>query len=228
MHALDDVQRAPGLGWPVLAETLLLAAEDEFTRSAIVRSTSAALAQGGGPRATALLLCDWWRRRTGPLPAEARRLWLTLESRDDVRPGFIRLAPDRAEHDRRETLNRTRSLRDYLADLMNDETEPARPFVELLGGRVVTAEPLDPAHDAELALDALTVPHAWVVHRGPRPDIQDIDDALITGDARHALRRLLDAVPPADWHIVSTVRADLQHWLGRRPVSSGVLRAVYP
>ncbi|TKJ29883.1 hypothetical protein [Blastococcus sp. CCUG 61487] len=228
MHALDDVQRAPGLGWPVLAETLLLAAEDEFTRSAIVRSTSAALAQGGGARATALLLCDWWRRRTGPLPAEARRLWLTQESRDDVRPGFIRLAPDRGEHGLRETMDRRRSVRDYLADLITDETEPARPFVELLGGRVVTAEPLNPVHDEELALDALTVPHAWVVHRGPRPDIQDIDDALITGDARHALRRLLDAVPPADWHVVSTVRADLQHWLGRRPVSNGLLRAVYP
>ena len=39
---------------------------------------------------------------------------------------------------------------------------------------------------------------------------------------------MLDAVPPTDWHIVSTVRADSQHWLSRRPVATDLLRTVYP
>ncbi|MGR7027243.1 NACHT domain-containing protein [Geodermatophilus sp. URMC 62] len=226
LHALEDLQRTPGLGWPVLAETLLLASDDEFTRNAVVRATSAAVAQGGGPRAAALLLCDWWRRRTGPLPAAARQLWLKQDSRIVAGPGFFRLAAERLDYSTRETFDRSRSVRDYLTDLLTEETEPARAFLELLGGRIVAAEPLDPAHN-DPTVDPLSVPHAWVVHRGPRPEVQAIDDALTTEVARHALRRLLDAVPPADWHIVSTVRADIQHWLSRRPVGPDLPRSVY-
>jgi hypothetical protein len=224
-HALEELQQAPGLNWPLLAETLLLASDDPLIRSTPARATEAALAQQGGPRAAALLLCDWWRRRTGPLPSTARQLWNKQPTRIDVRPGFIRLAPDRSEH--REPFHRRWSVRDYLTGLLIDDTEPARPFLELLGGRLVILEPLDPSHAEDPTVDPLTVPHAWVVHRGPRPEVQDIDDALTTSVARHALRQLLDLVPPADWHIVSTVRADLQHWLSRRPVGTTPLHAVH-
>src|SRR3954468_18535941 len=85
----------------------------------------------------------------------------------------------------------------------------------LPGGRVVLPEPLGPAQAEDPTVDPLNVPHAWVVHRGPRPEVQEIDDALVTSAARQALRQLLDLVPAADWHIVSTVRSDLQHWLSR-------------
>jgi hypothetical protein len=223
-HALEELQQAPGLNWPLLAEMLLLVEDDPLTRTTTARATEAALAQQGGPRAVALLLCDWWRRRTGPLPAIARQLWNRQLSRDDVRPGFILLAPDRSEH--REPFDRRRSVRDYLTDLLTDDTEPARPFLELLGGRIVVPEPLDPAHADDPTVDPLAVPHAWVVNRGPRPEVQEIDDALVTTAARQALRQLLDLVPAADWHIVSTVRADLQHWLSRRPVGTEPLHAV--
>ena len=89
----EDLQRTPGLGWPLLAKTLLLAVDDRLTRDAIVRATDAALAQDGGPRAAALLLCDWWQRRTGPLPAAARQRWHRQTSSTDIPAGVRAIGP---------------------------------------------------------------------------------------------------------------------------------------
>ncbi|MCW2898259.1 MAG: hypothetical protein JWO67_524 [Streptosporangiaceae bacterium] len=147
----------------------------------------------------------------------------------DVRPGFTRLAPnDSGAIDLRKDRKSGRSLRDYLTDLLTDESEPGRPFVDLLRAREVGVELLDSTRDGDQSIDTITLPHAWVVHPGARPDAQLVDNALASAAARRALRQLLDAVPPEDWHIVSTVRSDIQYCLSRRPVGGDLLRAVYP
>ena len=98
--------------------------------------------------------------RCRPLPASGgtgRRRPLTY------RPGFELLAPGWSH----EPYLSTRSLRDYLTVLLTAETEPARALVDLLYTRGVSPEPLDPAQAAGENVDPTTVPHAWVVDRGP-------------------------------------------------------------
>jgi hypothetical protein len=125
------------------------------------------------------------------------------------------------------------TLSEYMDGLVTNDTTPARPFVDLLSSSWVRAIPLHP--DEEDPGDAPTEGTAagWIVSASAMSDLVLTEWALAGEDRRTdseasaALRRLADAIPTDDWHVASTLRADVQHWFSRRPVGNDLLRAVY-
>jgi hypothetical protein len=124
------------------------------------------------------------------------------------------------------------TLSEYMDALVNSDTEAARPFVDLLSSSWVRAIPLHRDEDPSAAA-AEGAAAVWIVSASATPDLVLTEWALAGVDRRTdseagaALRRLADAIPSDDWHVASTLRADVQHWLSRRPVGNDLLRTVY-
>jgi hypothetical protein len=129
-------------------------------------------------------------------------------------------------------------LPDYLRPLMDRDSEPARPFIDLLSSAWVRHVSLTSPSEQHPSADAAAapagdLPSAAVVTIAPGLDVMRVEHSLV-GDAADtdtaagtALRRLIDAIPAPDWHVASTLRADIQHWLSRRSVAGDLLRDVY-
>ena len=225
LHAMDRLHLPLGLDWKFLSYQLMVAAHDEQLREAVVRHLEKALTIEGAPRATALLMIETWRKEIGPLGPRARQLAF-MYSRDDAGPGLDTVMYGFSPVVEKPDLD-TQPLMQYLTPLLNADAEAARPFVDLLASATVSA------FRPEADVDAAEKPSVdWmVVTTGIRPDVEDMQRVLGHAPSREevgqALRRLVDAIPPRDWHIASTVRADVQHWLSRRAVAGSLLSDLY-
>lgn len=204
----------------------MLASHDDQTREAVVRDLEKALTVDGAPRATAMLMIETWKKEIGPLGPRSRQLAFRY-SRDDVGPGLDTVMYGFSPVVEEPDLD-TQPLTQYLAPLLDTDAAAARPFVDLLASATVSA--FRPQVAAEAAEQAS---QDWmVVTTGIRPDVELMEQVLagvLSGDGEvgRALHRLVDAIPARDWHIASTLRADVQHWLSRRAVAGSLLQAVY-
>lgn len=219
LHAIEEIATSPGLNWNKLARVLQHASDDLQTRTNIVRAIDAALARGGGPRATALLLCHEWEASTGALAGQARQRW-TNNPVADVEPGFLIVLHGVSG----DLPAGSPSLTTYLSTLLTD-TDPARAVVEGL-----TASQLGQEHlkVPDLAAAESVGDVAWVVGSVAQ-DSAHLERTLLDANSQKlstagdGICQLIDAIAAPDWHIAHTVRTEIQHWLSLRTVDARLL-----